>query len=103
MEVNGEALQLHTVYIKNHIFTASHARIRISTTSYARNHISHVRIRIRYSADLTVLRCMHAVFYIQYCLPALNMVVSAEISAVVSAATTRPSSVPPSQRKYHKP
>ena len=40
MEVNGEALQLHSAY-KSRIFTASHVRIHISTTS-------HVRIRIRY-------------------------------------------------------
>ena len=39
--VNGEALQLHAVYKKPAVFfTASHARICISTTS-------HVRIRIR--------------------------------------------------------
>ena len=31
MEVNGEALQLHTVYKKPYFFTASHARIHIST------------------------------------------------------------------------
>ena len=41
MGVNGEALQLHAVYKKPYFFTASHARIRISTTN-------HVRIRIRY-------------------------------------------------------
>ena len=40
MGVNAEALQLHSVY-KSHIFTASHARICISTTS-------HVRICVRY-------------------------------------------------------
>ena len=31
MKVNGEALQLHTVYKKPYFFTASHARIHIST------------------------------------------------------------------------
>ena len=41
MGVIGEALQLHAVYKKAVFFTASHARIGISTTS-------HVRIRIRY-------------------------------------------------------
>ena len=37
MGVNGEALQLHAVYKKPYFFTASHTRIRISTTS----HVSH--------------------------------------------------------------
>ena len=41
MGVNGEALQLHAVYKKPYFFTASNARIRISTAS-------HARIRIRY-------------------------------------------------------
>ena len=41
MEVNGEALQLHAVYIKAIFFTTSHVRIHISATS-------HVKIRIKY-------------------------------------------------------
>ena len=35
MKVNGEALQLHTVYKEPYFFTASHARIHISTKGTA--------------------------------------------------------------------
>jgi len=48
MGVNGEALQLHTVYKKPYFFTASHVRVHISTTS-------HVRIRIRYCKSHALL------------------------------------------------
>ena len=41
MGVNGEALQLHTVYKKPYFLLQSHVRIHISATS-------HVRIHIRY-------------------------------------------------------
>ena len=57
MGVNGEALQLHAVYKKPYFFTASHARIRISSTN-------HVRISIRYCKSrenpYRVLQVMHA-------------------------------------------
>ena len=51
MGVNGEVLRLYVVYKKPYFFTASHTRIRISTTRHARiciSSTSHVRFRIRY-------------------------------------------------------
>ena len=42
MGVNGEALQLHAVYKRQYFFTASHARIRISTTSHVKSMVLQV-------------------------------------------------------------
>ena len=46
---------------------------------------SRVLARI-FSVDLTILGHMHAVFYIQYCLPAMATAVLAESSAAASVA-----------------
>jgi len=47
MGVNGEALQLHSVYKKPYfLLQLSHARIRISTTSHVKTHIRYCKSRV---------------------------------------------------------